>query len=70
MEQVSDAIGNPIALLAERIFWLGLGLFLGLTIISSFLRGLKEGKNKTTLVSPDQLENLAKKAIEQNSDSN
>ena len=70
MEHVTDAIGNPAALLVERFFWLGLGGFLGLAIITSFLRGLKEGKNKTTPVSPDQLENLAKKAIQQNSDSN
>ena len=61
MEQLTDAIGNPTALLVERIFWLGLGAFLGLAIITSLLRGLKEGKNKTTPVSPDQLENLAKK---------
>ena len=70
MEQLTDAIGNPIALLIERIYWLGLGAFLGLVIITSFLRGLKERKNKTTPVSPDELENLAKKAIQQNSDSN
>ena len=70
MEQVTDAIGNPTALLVERIFWLGLGGFLGLAIITSFLRGLKEGKNKKRLVSPNQLENLAKKAIQKNSDSN
>ncbi len=48
MEQLTDAIGNPTALLVERIFWLGLGAFLGLAIITSLLRGLKEGKNKTT----------------------
>ena len=70
MEQVTSAIGNPTALLVERIFWLGLGAFLGLAIITSLLKGLKEGKDKTTAVSPDQLENLAKKAIQQNSDSN
>ena len=69
MEQVTDAIGNPTALLVERIFWLGLGAFLVLAIITSFLRGLKDGKNKTTQVSSDQLEKLAKKAIQQNSDS-
>ena len=40
MEQVTDAIGNPTALLVERIFWLGLGAFLGLAIITSLLRGL------------------------------
>jgi len=61
MEQLTDAIGNPTALLVERIFWLGLGAFLGLAIITSLLRGLKESKNKTTPISPDQLENLAKK---------
>tara|TARA_Y100001968_G_scaffold48962_1_gene39304 strand:- start:1143 stop:1355 length:213 start_codon:yes stop_codon:yes gene_type:complete len=70
MEQVNDAIGNPTALLVERIFWLGLGAFFGLAIITSFLRGLKERKNDTTQVSPDQLENLAKKAIQKNSNSN
>ena len=70
MEQVIDPIGNPTALLVERIFWLGLGAFLGIAIITSFLRGLKERKNKTTPVLSNQLENLAKKAIEQNSDSN
>ena len=70
MEQITDVIGNPTALLVERIFWLGLGVFFGLTIITSILKGLKERKNKTTPISPDQLENLAKKAIQQNSDSN
>ena len=69
MEQVTDAIGNPTALLLERIFWLGIGAFLVLAIISSLLRGLKERKNKMKPVSPDQLENLAKKAVQQNSDS-
>ena len=70
MEQVSYAIGNPTSLFIERIFWLGLGAFLGLAIITSFLRGLKERKNKIKPISPDQLENLARKAIQQNSDSN
>ena len=70
MEQVTEVIGNPTALLVERIFWLGLGTFLGLALITSLLRGLKERKNKTTPLSPVQLENLAKKAIQQNSDSN
>ncbi len=68
MEQATDAIGNPTALLIERIFWLGLGAFLGLAIITSLLRGLRERKSKTITFSPNQLENLAKKAIQQNSD--
>ena len=70
MEQVTDAIGNPTALLVERIFWLGLGAFFGLAIITSYLRELKERQNKTTSISHGQLENLAKKAIQQNSDNN
>lgn len=70
MEQVTNSIGNPIALLIERIFWLGIGGFLGLAIITSLINELKENKNKTTPVSPDQLKNLARKAIQQNSDDN
>ena len=70
MEQVIDAVGNPTALLIERFFWLGLGGFFGLALISSFIRGVKEGKRKTTPSSPDQLENLAKKAIDRNSNAN
>ena len=70
MEQVIDAVGNPTALLIERFFWLGLGGFFGLALITSFLKGLKEGKKNTTPTSTDQLENLAKKAIERNSDNN
>ena len=70
MEQVTEAIGNPTALLVERIFWLGLGAFLVLAIITSLLRGFKESKNKAKTTSPDKLENLAKKAIKRNSDNN
>ena len=70
MEQVTGAIGNPTALIVERIFWLGIGAFLGLAIVTSLLRALKEEKIKKISVSPDQLETLAKKAIQQNSDRN
>ena len=70
MEQATYAIGNPTTLLLERVFWLGLGGFLGLALVTSFVRGLKESKNKSKPVTPDQLENIAKKAIQQNSDSN
>ena len=68
MEQVSDAIGNPTTLLIERIFWLGMGGFLGLALITSLLKGLKQNKTRETYVSAEQLENLAKKAIRKNSD--
>tara|TARA_B100000965_G_scaffold406390_1_gene445068 strand:+ start:250 stop:456 length:207 start_codon:yes stop_codon:yes gene_type:complete len=64
MEQVTDVIGNPIALLLERIFWLGLGGFLGLAIITSIIRGLNENKIKP--VSSKNLKDLAEKAIKQN----
>ena len=70
MEQVTEAIGNPTALMIERIFWLGLGGFLGLALLTSFLRGLKEIKYKTKPISPDELEKLAKKAVQQSRDSN
>ena len=46
MEQATDAIGNPTALLIERLFWLGLGGFFVLVIITSLLRGLKERRKK------------------------
>ena len=42
MEQVTYAIGNPTALLIERIFWLCLSCFFVLAIITSIIRGLKE----------------------------
>ena len=70
MEQVTDAVANQTALLVERVFWLGLGAFFGLAIVTSLLRGLKERTKKTTTVSPRQLENLAKKAIQKNSNIN
>ena len=66
MEQVTYAIGNPAAILIERIFWLGLGGFLGITIITSLIRGLKETKNKTKPFSKKELLDLAKKATQQN----
>ena len=70
MEQVTNAIGNPTALLIERIFWLGLGVFLVLALITSLLRGgsNESSNNKIKTVSPKDLENLAKKALPKNSD--
>ena len=64
MDQLNDAVGNPTALLIERFFWLGLGGFLGLAIITSLIRGLKESKNNTNSVSSKELKNLAKKTIQ------
>ena len=67
MDQLTDGVSNPTAILIERIFWLGLGGFLGLAIISSLIRGLI--KNKKT-ISPTELKNLAKKATQKNTDIN
>ena len=65
MEQLTNGVSNPTAILIERIFWLGLGAFLGLAIIRSLIRELIE-KKKT--ISPTQLKKLAKKATQRNRD--
>ena len=70
MEQVTDVVGNPTALLIERFFWLGLGFFLVLAIITSLLRGLTDKRNKIKPVSTKELENLAKKATARNRKNN
>ena len=70
MAQVTDAIGNPITLLVERIFWLGLGGFLGLALITSLLRrGPNKSDKKTKPFSTKELENLAKKVTKESFDS-
>ena len=65
MEQVTDVIGNPTSLLIERIFWLVIGGFFGLALITSIIRGLIE-EQKTN--SQKRLENIAKEAIKKNTD--
>ena len=45
MEQITDVIGNPTSLLIERIFWLVIGGFLGLALITSIIRGILEEQN-------------------------
>ena len=69
MEQITYPIANSTALILEKIFWLGIGGFLGLAIITSVLRGFDEIKNKEKRVLAYRLDNLAKKAIQQNNDS-
>tara|TARA_Y100001968_G_C18843250_1_gene474547 strand:+ start:315 stop:503 length:189 start_codon:yes stop_codon:yes gene_type:complete len=54
---------NATAILIERIFWLGLGGFLVLAIISSLTREIGE-KEKT--ISQKELKNIAKKATQRN----
>ena len=68
MEQITDQIGNPTTILIERIFWLGIGGFLGLAFLTSLIRGFNQNRTRETNVSASQLENLAKKAIQKNSD--
>ena len=70
MEQLNDAVGYPTALLLERFFWLGLGGFLGLAIITSLIRSLNEVKSNPNSLSSEELKNLAKKAIQKNSNNN
>ena len=66
MEQITDVVGNPTALLIERIFWMGIGGFLGIAIISSLIRGLNEKTIKTKNIYPKDLKDVDKKAIKQN----
>ena len=70
MEQLTDVVGNPTALLIERIFWLCIGGFLGLALITSLLRGSNKSYYNTKTVSPEELKNLAKEAIKRNLDDN
>ena len=69
MEQLTDWVSYPtdILIVIERFFWLGLGGFLGLAIITSIIRGLGD-KGKT--VSPKELKNIAKKATQKNMNNN
>ena len=66
MEPATDLIGNPLTLLIERIFWLSLGGFLGLALITSVNRTVKDKNNKKKVISPRDLEKLANKAIKEN----
>tara|TARA_Y100001968_G_C19014516_1_gene552170 strand:+ start:205 stop:417 length:213 start_codon:yes stop_codon:yes gene_type:complete len=70
MEQIANPIGNSTAILIERIFWLGIGGFFGLAFITSLIRGLKQNKTTQSNVSVQHLEDLAKRAIQKNSDCN
>tara|TARA_Y100001968_G_C18776964_1_gene444854 strand:- start:93 stop:302 length:210 start_codon:yes stop_codon:yes gene_type:complete len=59
MEKFTDAIGNSITLALERIFWLGLGVYFFLAILTSLIRGNKERKERRS-DSPKELENIPK----------
>ncbi len=68
MEPATDLVGNPLTLLIERIFWLILGGFFGIAIITSIIRTNIESKKKRKIVSPKELKKLANKAIKRNKD--
>ena len=55
MEQAQDLIGNPLALMIERFFWLGLGCFFFLGILKSF----NDQENQSNV--SDLMENKLKK---------
>ena len=65
MEPVTDLVGNPITLLIERFFWLGLGAFFVLALITSFFKAIKESNKKKKVITPKDLEKLANKAIQE-----
>ena len=60
MQNVTDVIGNPTLLLIERVFWLVIGGFFVLALLTSIISGLIE-EQKTN--SQKWLENPAKEAI-------
>ena len=66
MEQISELVGNPISLLIERIFWLGIGVFLGLALLISVIRSLKDNKVNEKVITSKDLDTLANKAIKGN----
>ena len=66
MVQIADLVGNPAALLIERIFWLGLGAFFCLAILNSILRNLRETKVQKKILPSQELIKLAEIAKKQN----
>ena len=65
MNSVEYAIGNPITLLVERIFWLGIGVFLMAAIFISILQSIINRKNRRK-TDPSYIQNLANKAVLEN----
>jgi len=66
MENVNDLIGNPISLLIERVFWLLMGIFLMVTMITSIIRSQKDNKNREKVITSKDSEKIANKAINKN----
>ena len=68
MEPANDLVVNPITLLIERVFWISLGVFFVLTVITSIVRSIKEKTHKEKIVTSKDLEKLANRAIRKNKD--
>mgnify|MGYP001475137404 CR=1 FL=1 len=46
MESTSDIVGNPIALIIERVAYLGIGIFFVAALYRGVLRNITESKSK------------------------
>ena len=40
MESTSNIVGNPLALIIERLAYLGIGIFLAIALFTGFYRNL------------------------------
>ena len=65
MEQASQLVGNPLTLLIERFFWLGLGCFLGATILRTLIQGLKRNDEDQQKLNK-KIQEIANKATKKN----
>ena len=63
--EVTEIAGSSLSILIERIFWIGLGVFLGATILKSSLDSIKSLKNGGKTME-SKLKELANKASEEN----
>ena len=66
MEQSSELLGNPISLLIERIFWLGLGGFFGATIFRAVIQAINKQRKFPTQNMEKTLKSIAKQAKDLN----
>ena len=65
MEQISHLGGSSVSIFIERIFWLGMGCFLGATILKSSLESIKNLKEGSKTMEK-KLKRLANKASKEN----
>ena len=65
MEQASQLVGNPLTLLIERFFWLGLGCFLAATILRTLIQGLNRNDKDQQKLNK-KIQEIANKATKKN----